>query len=64
MIPLAALALLLLTGCTNAITLRHADGREAVCGPYHTGGPIGWQAAERERACVADFQRQGFERMP
>jgi hypothetical protein len=58
------LAALCLTACTSSIKLRHPDGRQATCGGYFTGAPIGWQAAERERGCIQDYQRQGFEREP
>lgn len=61
---LIVLTCLMLTGCTSTISLRHPDGRVATCGGYFTGGPVGFQAAERERGCIADYQRQGFERMP
>jgi hypothetical protein len=44
--------------------MRHPDGRVAKCGPYDNR-PLNSQAsAIRERGCVEDYQRQGFERAP
>jgi hypothetical protein len=65
-LALALCALLLLTGCsTPIITLRHPDGRTVACGNSYTFGYGGaFVSAERDRACVADYQRQGFERVP
>ena len=47
-------------GCTSTVKLRHqATGQTATCGPYvHT-----IDAVLRERGCIADFQRQGYERI-
>jgi hypothetical protein len=59
----------LLAGCTSAIKLRHpVTGQEAKCGPYHVGplsfGDTYALAAERERRCLDDYQRQGDVRVP
>lgn len=51
-------------GCTSPVRLKHVDGREAVCGPYYSLGIYYFGATSRERGCVRDFQRQGFERTP
>jgi hypothetical protein len=62
---LALSALLLLTGCTSTIHLRHPDGRTAECGGSYAMGIVpGLTAADRDRDCVRDYQRQGFERVP
>ena len=59
------LALLALAGCyTSAIRLRHPDGRTATCGDSYAVGYHHFAAAERDRDCVRDYQRQGFERVP
>lgn len=64
MIRWLALALLL-AGCTTTpITLRHADGRVAKCGPYPASGIPATAGAMREAQCIQDFQRQGYERVP
>ena len=55
---------LLVTGCTTtAIPLRHADGRTATCGNSFMWGIHSITAMERDRDCVNDFYRQGFERV-
>lgn len=62
-----AVLLVLVTGCTSAVTLRHpATGAIAKCGPYTMALGIGsvYTAMERERQCVSDYQRQGYERAP
>ncbi len=61
-----------LAGCvfsTNPIILRHPEtGQTVKCGPYRYSHLIFEQsprtALERERACITDYQRQGYERMP
>jgi hypothetical protein len=53
-----------LTGCTSAIKLRAADGRVAECGGSWMLGVHAYSSVERDRACVNDYQRQGFERVP
>jgi len=58
-----AAILLTLAGCTSAVTLRHpATGAVATCGPYYTVGLYAFAANERERQCIQDYQRQGYER--
>lgn len=63
-LPLGLL-LLLVTGCTSAVTLRHPiTGVTVKCGPYAFDN-LGRSAAvamERERQCISDYQRQGYER--
>jgi hypothetical protein len=51
-------------GCTSTILMRHPDGRVAECGGSYAFGLHSMSAAERDRDCVNDFQRQGFERAP
>lgn len=58
--------LLTLSACSSeAVTLRAQDGRAVTCGPYPT-----WRlgdnatAVAHESQCIADYQRQGFERAP
>ena len=54
-----------LFGCTSAVTLRHPQtGTAAKCGPYYSLGGYYNAATIRERTCVQDFQRQGYERVP
>lgn len=55
---------LALTGCTSTITMRHPDGRVATCGDSWAFGANHFAAAERDRACVNDYQVQGFARAP
>jgi hypothetical protein len=55
---------LILAGCqTTPVKLRHADGRVVTCGPYPATGIPASAGAMRERGCIEDFQRQGFERV-
>lgn len=62
---LLALVIGLLAGCTTAVILRHPQTRQtAQCGPYYSLGFYYWMATDRERTCVRDFQRQGYERAP
>ena len=60
------LFLLVLDACsTDPVLLRHpVTGKTVQCGPY--GATIAVQrieALERERGCVQDYQRQGYERV-
>ncbi len=53
-------------GCaTETVYLRHATGHTVKCGPY---GYIALAnkavAFAQERACIRDYQRQGYERVP
>lgn len=54
------------TGCTftDSINMKnHKTGETAQCGPYNRQGINGPNAAAmQESQCIADFQRQGFER--
>jgi hypothetical protein len=55
------LAAVALAGCSGPIKMRNArSGEIATCGPFVST----WDTAQRESQCIADFQRQGFERMP
>lgn len=57
-----ALVILVLPGCTSAVTLRHPQtGATVKCGPFAF---IQSTAAEREARCIQDYQRQGYERVP
>lgn len=59
-----AALVLMLAACTAAVTLRHpATGTVATCGPYYTVGLYAFAANERERQCIQDYQRQGYERV-
>jgi len=60
---LLGLFLLFVTACTSTIRLRNPDGRMATCGGTWMFGASHFAAAERDRNCVADFQRQGYERV-
>jgi hypothetical protein len=60
--------LALLAGCateTKLVLLRHPQtGKTAQCGPYPTTGHTSKiTAVEHERGCIADYQRQGYERV-
>jgi hypothetical protein len=52
--------------CTDPIKLKNTTtGQIAQCGPYASDMIAGGDAqAQRERECIQDFQRQGYERMP
>jgi uncharacterized protein YceK len=63
-VALALGAALLLTGCSSTIKLQHPDGRRAECGSSYAFGYHNFAATERDRACVSDYQRQGYERVP
>lgn len=64
----ALAALVLLVGCgmrTDPVYLKHPNGTVVQCGPYDT--MIAGQAEAsviRERGCIEDYQRQGFQRVP
>lgn len=60
----ALLCAWVLAGCTTAVIMRHPDGRVAKCGPYDARPLNSFSSAQRERGCVEDYQRQGFERAP
>lgn len=63
---LLTMAILLLNGCSSPlITMKHPDGRVAQCGNSYTYGyGGGFVSQERDRGCVQDYQRQGYERVP
>jgi len=57
----------LLVGCVTAVDvkLRHPDGREVVCAAGVRRGVLGATVGQDQvRDCVADYQRQGFVRVP
>ncbi len=52
-------------GCTSAVTLRHPQtGQTVKCGPYYVETLTYGGVVARERGCIADYQRQGYERVP
>jgi hypothetical protein len=62
----ACVLLVGLVGCTSdPAFLRHPQtGKKAQCGPYSVAGWAATQAATvRERGCIEDYQRQGYERV-
>ncbi len=63
----AVLASLVLSGCAlrmRDIVLRDAAGHRVVCGGDTMVTPRQTEvAAELQRGCVRDFQRQGYERV-
>jgi hypothetical protein len=64
-----AALILLLAGCTWPVKLRNPATCETVrCGPYFIQGGRFADGDARAKArvarCVADFERQGFERVP
>lgn len=65
----AILGALLLSGCASSetVSMRNASGQTVTCGPYTSYGNI--PAANRStfeqlRACMDDFERQGYKRIP
>lgn len=55
----------LLVGCTDPIKMRNPQtGMTADCGSHYGVGLYAFSANQRSEACVADYQRQGFERTP
>ena len=56
---------LLLSACNSSVQLRHVvTGKVVTCGPYNSFGVAAQMSAvERERGCIQDYQRQGYERM-
>jgi uncharacterized protein YceK len=63
-LALALGAALLLTGCSSTIKLQHPDGRRAECGGSYAYGIHSFASQARDRDCVQDYQRQGYERVP
>jgi hypothetical protein len=61
---ISAAALAAACATTEPIVLRHPDGRTVQCGPYDNRPAHAMASAYRERGCIEDFQRQGFERVP
>jgi len=54
-------------GCARpAVHLRHpGTGQAVTCGPYAAAGPIRSQTlGAQERACVEDYEKQGYQRVP
>lgn len=55
----------LLVGCsTDPVLMRHVvTGKTVTCGPYPKTLAVDRLVVnERERGCIVDFQRQGYER--
>ena len=66
---LVSMFVILLAGCatSEAVYLQNSTGQTVQCGPYTVGGSIpqaNVRVQERLRDCVADYQRQGYERTP
>lgn len=53
-----------LAGCTEAVYMRNMAGMVATCGPYRSTGISSLSTPDRERQCITDYQRQGYERIP
>ena len=57
------------SGCavSEKVFLRNPAGQTVQCGPYTVAGNLN-AAAENShielRGCIADYQRQGYERVP
>ena len=54
-------------GGTDKVYLRHTEtGHTVECGPYKyaLNIPDKQIAFNQERACITDYQRQGYERVP
>jgi hypothetical protein len=66
---LALGAAMLLAGCTETpqtkpVRLRHSQtGTVVTCGPYDNRPSQSAASVLRERGCIDDFQRQGYERI-
>ena len=62
---LILVSLVCLAGCNAGVQLRHVvTGKVVTCGPYNSFGMAAQMSAvERERGCIQDYQRQGYERM-
>lgn len=53
------LGLLVLAGCTSAVTMRNpSTGAVAQCGPYANT----WETHYRESQCINDYKQQGYVR--
>lgn len=62
---LLALLGLFSSGCSQAITMRHPDGRTVNCGNLVFLSPaVSAGVPDRERQCIEDFRGQGFVRQP
>ncbi len=64
-----AVVLVSLVGCrsfTEPVILRHTEtGQTVQCGPYRASPAVrAIAAAEHEKTCIHDYQRQGYERVP
>lgn len=59
------LGLVVLCGCSEAIILKHPDGRVARC-PGHVYWAPGQAVSDTilQRGCVDDYKEQGFLRQP
>ena len=66
-----AFVLVAITGCAvlgpagETVFLSNGSGQTVQCGPYNVGiRTLAVLRMERLRACVEDYQRQGYERVP
>lgn len=59
---LILIAALGLAGCADTVTLRNAAGMTATCSGSVSYSDTSETALARQRTCVMDFQRQGYER--
>ena len=59
------LAAAAIVGCsTTPVMLRHPrTGQTVQCGPYSWNEMRTGNVTERERGCIEDFRRQGYERI-
>ena len=64
-IALVIVSLFFVSACNSSVQLRHVvTGKIVTCGPYNAfGAAARISAVERERGCIQDYQRQGYERM-
>ena len=69
LLPVVIGMLALLAGCVKdpVILIHPQTGKEAQCGPYYftglSSGILSKTAAdERERACITEYEQQGYER--
>lgn len=61
-----AILCLFAAGCsTDPVYLKHSESGQIVqCGPFSSMGLRATAAALHENQCIADYQRQGYERVP
>lgn len=60
---LILIGVLLLAGCSSAITMKNPrTGETAQCGPYAVAGIAAMATPQREAQCIQDFKEQGYVR--